>query len=226
MPAKVKSKKSVSDKQNILLKAFEALGESYSLGYDAQNFYDELKFLETEAEEYAESIGQVNNKEKAIRDTVNQFRKVDEIINKYKNKNSALIQILLDIQNEFNWLPKHILHWVSARVAIPISKIYTIANFYEVLNLEPVGEHIIQVCQGTACHVRGSSELMQRVSAILGIEPGETDAEQVFTLKSVHCLGCCALAPVIKVDEQYYGNPSMENLKEIFDSCREEEMAA
>lgn len=67
---------------------------------------------------------------------------------------------------------------------------------------------------------------MQRVSAILGIEPGETDAEQVFTLKSVHCLGCCALAPVIKVDEQYYGNPSMENLKEIFDSCRDKEMAA
>ena len=225
MPAKVKSKKSVSDRQNILLKAFEALGESYSLGYDSQSFYDDLKFLETEAEGYAQSIGQVNNKKKAILDTANQFRKVDEIINKYSNKNSALIQILLDIQNEFNWLPTHLLHWVSARIDVPISKIYTIANFYEVLSLEPTGEHIVQVCEGTACHVRESSELMKRVSALLGIEPGETDADLVFTLKAVHCLGCCALAPVIKVDEQYYGNPSMDYLKKIFDSCREKEPA-
>ena len=74
--------------------------------------------------------------------------------------------------------------------------------------------------------MRGSSELMRRVSAILGIEPGETDQEQVFTLKAVHCLGCCALAPVIKVDEQYYGNPSMDDLKEIFDSSREKGTAA
>lgn len=226
MQAKVKSKKSASDKQSVLLKAFEALGESYSPEYDSTAFYDELQFLETQAEGYAKSIGQVDNKKKAILDTVRQFRTVDTIIKRYKNKKSAMIQILLDVQNEFSWLPEHILHWISARVDVPISKIYTIADFYEVLSLEPVGEHIIQVCQGTACHVRGSSELMRRVSAIFGIEPGETDPDMVFTLKAVHCLGCCALAPVIKVDEQYYGNPSMDDLKEICDSCREKEMAA
>ncbi len=224
MPAKVKSKKTASDKQSVLLKAFEALGESYSPEYDSSAFYDELQLLETQAEEYAKYIGQIDNKKKAILDTANQFRTVDKIIKKYKNKKSAMIQILLDVQNEFNWLPKHILHWISARVDVPIAKINTIADFYEVLSLEPVGEHIVQVCQGTACHVRGSSELMRRVSAILGIEPGETDPEQVFTLKAVHCLGCCALAPVIKVDEQYYGNPSMDDLKKIFDSSREKEM--
>lgn len=228
MPArqKVKLKKPASDKQSVLLKAFEALAESYALGYDSQNFYDELKFLEQEAEGYAKTIGLVDNKKKAILDTVNQFRKVDRIIKKYKNKKNALVQMLLDVQNEFNWLPRHILHWISARFDIPISKIYTIANFYEVLSLEPVGEHLIQVCQGTACHVRGSFELMQRVSAILGIGPGETDADMVFTLKSVHCLGCCALAPVMKIDEDYYSNPSIEDLKEIFVIYRKEKKAA
>ena len=109
------------------------------------------------------------------------------------------------------------------RLNIPICELYTLANFYEVLSLEPIGKHIIQVCEGTACHVRGSSELMQRVSALLGIKAGETDAEQLFTLKSVHCLGCCALAPVIKINEKYYNNPPIKELKEIFNTCREKE---
>lgn len=226
MQAKVKPKKSTPDTRSIVLTAFQAMGESYSPEFDSNAFFDELRFLETQAEEYAESMGQVDNKKKVMLDLVDQFRTIDKIIKKYKNKKSAMIQILLDVQNTFNWLPKHLLHWISARIDVPVSKIYTIAHFYEVLSLEPVGEHIIQVCQGTACHVRGSSELMQRVSAILGIEPGETDTELVFTLKAVHCLGCCALAPVIKVDEQYYGNPSMDDLKRIFDSCRERKTAA
>ena len=226
MPARVKSKTTTSDKQSVLLKAFEAMGESYSPEYDSNTFYDELKFLETEAEEYAESIGQVDNKKKAILDTVSQFRAVDKIIKKYKNKKSAMIQILLDVQNEFNWLPRHILHWIAARIEVPVSKLLTITNFYEVLNLEPIGAHTIQVCQGTACHVRGSSQLMQRISAILDIEPGETDTDFIFTLKSVHCLGCCALAPVIKIDEDYYSNPSMEDLREIFEMYREKEKTA
>lgn len=226
MPARVKSKNAASDKQSVLLKAFEAMGESSSPEYDSNAFYDELRYLETEAEEYARSIGQVDNKKKAILDTVSQFRTVDKIIKKYKNKKSAMIQILLDVQNEFNWLPRHILHWIAARIEVPVSKILTITNFYEVLNLEPIGDHVIQVCTGTACHVRGSSELMQRVSAILGIEPGETDADLVFTLKSVHCLGCCALAPVMKIDEDYYSNPSIEDLREIFGMYREKEKTA
>ena len=89
------------------------------------------------------------------------------------------------------------------------------------MSLEPRGEHTIQVCQGTACHVRGSSELMGRVSSLLGIQPGETDSEQLFTLQSVRCLGCCALAPVIKIDDQYYNNPRVTKLEKIFDSYRE-----
>lgn len=213
----------VSDKQNVLLKGLEVLGEYYALGYEEQNFYKELKYLEAEAKYHAESLGQVKKKEKAILDTVNQLRKIDDIIGSYNYKKSALIQILLDIQHEYNWLPPHILNWISLRLTVPITTLYTLANFYEVLSLEPIGDHIIQVCQGTACHVRGSSELMQRVSALLDIQPGETDVDRLFTLKSVHCLGCCALAPVMKVDDQYYRNPSIETLKEIFTTYRKKE---
>jgi NADH:ubiquinone oxidoreductase subunit E/CheY-like chemotaxis protein len=227
IPAPVKKPEQAPvDKQGALLKGLEALGEYYALGYEEPNFYNELKYLEAEAKYHAESLGQVKKREKAILDAVNQLRTVDIIIGKYSYKKNALIQILLDIQNEFNWLPHHILNWVSIRLTVPIAKIYTLAHFYEVMSLEPKGKHTIQVCEGTACHVRGSSELMRRVSALLGIKPGETDKGLVFTLKSVHCLGCCALAPVMKIDENYYSNPSIKMLKEIFATYREKEETA
>lgn len=218
---KSKPKKTALDKQKVLLKGLEALGEYYALGYEGENFFKELHYFESESEYHTKSFGQMKRKGKALLEIVNQIQTVEEIIKMHEYKKNALIQILLDIQNKLNWLPQHILNWISVRLDVPISSIYTIANFYEVLSLKPRGAHVVQVCEGTACHVRGSSELLQRVSALLGIQAGETDPELSFTLKSVHCLGCCALAPVIKVDEQYFSNPSIATLKKIFSSCRE-----
>jgi NADH-quinone oxidoreductase subunit E len=212
-----------SQKQNILLKGLEVLGEFCALGEERQNFYSELKHLDAEIKFHEESLGRIKKKEKAILETVAQFRAVDSIIKKHNYKKSALIQIMLDIQNEIKWLPQHVINWVSARLNIPVADLYSLANFYEVLSLEPVGSHMVQICDGTACHVRGASELVERVSALLGIKPGETDAEQLFTLKTVHCLGCCALAPVVKIDDKYYSNPSMDTLKKIFKTYREKE---
>ena len=131
-----------------------------------------------------------------------------------------MIQILLDIQMEFNWLPRHCLEWVSTRLNILPTNIYTIANFYEALSLEPRGDHLFQICTGTACHVRGAAGLVDRVSSLLGIEPGQTDSEQLFTLETVHCLGCCALGPVMVVDGEYHSNPSTEEIEEIVASCK------
>lgn len=209
------------NEQDILLRGLEVLGESYALGVEKRHFFEELRYLEAEAKYHAESLGQIEKKEKAIHDIVHDLRLVDEIIHKYEYKKSALIQILLDVQVKLNWLPRHTLKWVSIRLNIPLANIYRIANFYEAMSLEPRGAHTVQVCQGTACHVRGSSELMERVSSLLGIQPGETDSEQLFTLQSVRCLGCCALAPVIKIDDQYYNNPRVTKLEKIFDSYRE-----
>jgi len=217
MPEKV-----TADKQDILLKGLEVLGESYSLGIEKRHFFEELRYLEAEAKYHAESLGQIKKKEKAIQDVVSELRVVDDIIDKYEYKKSALIQILLDIQIKLNWLPRHTLKWVSIRLNIPLANVYNIATFYEALSLEPRGVHIVQVCEGTACHVRGSAGLMERISSLLGIQPGETDSEQLFTLKSVRCLGCCALAPVIKIDDKYYSNPTVTRFKKILNTYKEE----
>jgi len=204
-----------SGKQNILLKALEALGEYCSLGLEERDFFDELKYLESQAQGYAETLGRAEKKEKAILDIVRDLRLVDEVISGYEYKKNALIQILLDIQIKLNWLPLHCLKWVSTRLGIPLAGIYAIANFYETLSLEPRGAHLIQICTGTACHVRGADGLLIKVSNMLGIEPGQTDSQQLFTLETVHCLGCCALGPVMAVDDEYYSNPSMKEIKQI-----------
>ena len=208
------------NKQNVVLKGLEVLGQYYSLGFKERQFFDELRSLESEAKYHADRLGQVKEKGQAVLDIVRDLRLIDGIIQKYAYKKNALIQILLDIQIEFNWLPRHCLEWVSTRLNIPHTNIYTIANFYEALSLEPRGTHLIQICTGTACHVRGATGLVDRVSSILGIEPGQTDPEQLFTLETVHCLGCCALGPVMVVDGEYYSNPSTKQIGEIAASCK------
>jgi len=207
------------NEQSVVLKGLEVLGQYYSLGFKERQFFDELRSLESEAKYHADRLGQVKEKGHAVLDIVRDLRLVDSIIQRYAYKKNALIQILLDIQMKFNWLPRHCLEWVSTRLNIPRTNIYTVANFYEALSLEPRGAHLIQICTGTACHVRGAAGLVDRVSSILGIKPGQTDSEQLFTLETVHCLGCCALGPVIVVDGEYCSNPSTKQIREIAALC-------
>ena len=155
---------------------------------------------------WAESLGQIKKKERAILDIRDDLLETDAILRKYDFQKNSLIQVLLDVQERFRWLPRHILSWIGGRLNIPLRDIYIVANFYEEFSLEPRGRHTVQVCTGTACHVRGASEMLTRVSATLGIQAGETDSKQAFTLETVHCLGCCALAPVAVVDETLYGH--------------------
>jgi len=221
MPAAVEVAKPEVDRQDVLLKGLESLGNYYALGLESHQFYEELRYLETEAKYHTERLGQIQRREQAISTIVRDLHLVDDVIARYQYKKSTLIQMLLGIQRQLHWLPRHTLKWLSMRLNIPLAQIYTIADFYEAFSLEPQGAHLIQVCEGTACHVRGASELMDRVSTLLNIKPGETDADQVFTLQTVHCLGCCALAPVVKIDNEYYNNPNMNRLKKLFDSYRE-----
>jgi len=211
------------DKHEVLLRGLTVLSESYSVDLPRQNFLDELKYLETEAKYHAQMLGQVKKEEKAILDVVQELRIVDEIVDRHNFQKNMLIQILLEIQATLRWLPRYVLKWVAARLDIPLADIMTITNFYEAFSLEPQGRHTIQVCLGTACHVRGAPELLTKVSAVLGIKPGQTDTTQTFTLNTVHCLGCCALAPVLKIDETYYSDPSLDEMKEIFKSYATQE---
>jgi NADH-quinone oxidoreductase subunit E len=214
------------DKYDLLLQGLDVLGEAYSMGLDKRQLLNELAYLENEAKYHAESLGQIKKKERAILDIRDELLETDAIMRKYKFQKNALIQMLLDIQEKFRWLPRHILSWMAGRLNIPLREIYVIANFYEAFSLEPRGRHIVQVCTGTACHVRGASEMLTRVSALLGIEPGQTDNKQAFTLETVHCIGCCALAPVVQIDSQYHRDPSRSKLEKIIKSLEKEEAQA
>lgn len=139
------------------------------------------------------------------------LRKVDEIINRYKGEEGVLIQLLLDLQSEFNWISPEVIARISEQMRIPKSQIFRIATFYKAMNLKPVGRHIIQVCLGTACQVRGAPKILDRVEENLKIKEGATTSDMRFSLKRVNCLGCCAMGPVIVVDGTYHGKitPSM-----------------
>jgi NADH-quinone oxidoreductase subunit E len=141
--------------------------------------------------------------------------KVDEIIDKYPAQPSVLIQLLLDIQSECNWIPKEAIQGVSERLKVPVSQIYRVASFYKAMSLIPRGRHVINVCLGTACHVRGAPRIIDKVEESLGIETGETTGDMKFTLERVNCLGCCALGPVMVVDKDYHGKMTPAKVKEV-----------
>jgi NADH-quinone oxidoreductase subunit E len=191
------------------------MSEYYSLGLHEPQLNLELRNLEAEAMRHAEAIKQIRKKEEAIGQMVQDLNNVEKILDKHQSDKSALIQILLDIQAQNHWLPKVSLIWVSQRLGVPWSQIYHIATFYKAFSLIPRGRHQVQVCLGTACQVREAPKVLDRVIDVLGIQPGETDSEQKFTLDTVNCLGCCALGPVVMIDKDYYSNPSTEQLKQI-----------
>lgn len=206
---------------DVLLEGLEVVARYRSLGLNDQSLPGELAALEAEATHYANRIGQIRKEEKAIEELMADLKTVDRIIEKHDYKKNALIQILLDIQATKGWLPRHVLLWTGRRLGIPLTRIYAVASFYEAFSLIPQGAHTVQVCTGTACHVRNGTQLLATVSSLLGIKPGQTDPSMQFTLKTVNCLGCCALAPVMKVDDTYYGNPSMKEMKTVFKELRE-----
>lgn len=213
------------NKQDALLKGLTAIGNGYSVGFDRSEFMGELRLLEAEAKFHARSLGDVKERERSILTIVKELRLVDEIIQKHDFKKGALIQILLETQLKLNWLPGYVLKWISERLDVSLSQIYTVASFYDALSLEPQGKHTVKVCTGTACHVRGAPDLMKKVSSILDIEEDETDDQQMFTLKTVNCLGCCALAPVMQLDDSFVSNPSIPKLKKTFNSLEEKEIS-
>ena len=132
---------------------------------------------------------------------------------------SALIQMLLGIQRQNNWLSEDALTWVSQRLDVPLTQIYQVSTFYKAFSLVPQGRHSISLCMGTACHVRGAPRLLDKITEVLKIRPGETSRDLQFTLNTVNCLGCCALGPVMMVDGKYHSNPSSTEINKIFATC-------
>jgi NADH-quinone oxidoreductase subunit E len=141
--------------------------------------------------------------------------RIDRIIDKYACDTGVLIQLLLEIQRELNWIPPEAIMRINKRLKIPVSEIYRVASFYTAMSLKPRGRHLVRVCAGTACYVRGGPRVLDSVERTLGIRAGETTADGKFTLETVNCLGCCALGPVAEIDGQYHGRLSAANVEQL-----------
>jgi len=144
--------------------------------------------------------------------------KLNNILTKYQGESDMLIQALLEVQHEFNWIPGDAIPAIASTLNVPRVRIHRIASYYKAMSLKPKGKHTIRVCMGTACHVRRSAKIMDHTQEILGFSGDGNTPDLKFTLERVNCLGCCALGPVIAVDKDYYSNPSAEKLKQIFSS--------
>ncbi len=142
---------------------------------------------------------------------------IDRIVDTHQGAADSLIQILLDIQREYHWLPKPALQAVGERLQVPMSRIRHIATFYKAFSLVPKGRHQVHVCMGTACHVRGATRILDSVRDLTGIDPGETDLELKFSLETVNCLGCCALGPVVEIDGKTHGKVSTAETADILE---------
>ncbi len=145
---------------------------------------------------------------------------VCEIIGRHGYQKASLIGILQDIQGEMNYLSRKALVQVANSLDLPLTRIYEVATFYKAFSLEPRGKHTIQVCLGTACHVRGGSRVLDYLENRLEVKPGETTRDLSFTLESVNCLGACALGPMMVIDKKYYGKINTNKIESILKKYR------
>ena len=143
------------------------------------------------------------------------IRLLNAIIKNYNGKKEFLICILQDVQNVFEYLPAKALEHVSEKLDIPLIQVYGVATFFKSFSLTPRGGHTCTVCLGTACHVRGAEKVLDKIKRKLDIDVGETTKDMQFTLKTVNCLGACALGPMVVVDEDYHGHMSQAKVDEI-----------
>ena len=146
---------------------------------------------------------------------------IDKILSEYPRDRRHSLAMMQDMQHHFNYIPEQRMQALAEYLDCPLSSLYSMATFYRALSLKPKGKHIIKLCDGTACHIRGSVNLITGIKRELDISPGETSGDGLFSLETVNCLGSCALAPVMVIDGVYYGKVTLEKLPEILNQYRE-----
>jgi len=142
-------------------------------------------------------------------------QRLDVILSHYECESWDLIPIMQDIQDAYSYLPKDELQEVSRRLKVPLTRIFSVATFFKMFSLVPKGRHQIKVCLGTTCHLRGGGRLVESLSNRLGVEPGYTTKDMQFSLETVGCLGSCAQAPVMMIDDKYFGRSSVDKAPKI-----------
>jgi len=148
------------------------------------------------------------------------FQQIDAIIDRYSGNPEALLMIMQDISDIYNYVPKEVVPVLSEKLGVRESLIYSVATFYKTISLEPRGKYIVNVCTGTACHVRGANRVMDALSDKLHINEGETTGDLVFTLEAVRCVGCCASGPVVTVNQETHGGLDSSKAVKLIDDYR------
>ena len=143
---------------------------------------------------------------------------IESILDNYQHDKGMLVSILQDVQAEYNYLPKESLVAVGKGLDAPLSQVYSVATFFKAFSLKPRGRHLIDVCLGTACHVRGGVRIMEAIERGLGIKQGETTEDFKYTLERVNCVGACALGPIVIVDGGHLGGMTTDKVKPLLDS--------
>lgn len=145
---------------------------------------------------------------------------LDSILHKRGKSRYQLIEVLQDIQSSYNYLPEDILRTVAEELEVPPIEVFRVANFYKAFALKPRGKHLLTVCMGTACHVRGAPKFLDEVLGQLKVKPGETTGDGAFTVETVNCLGACALGPVVVLDGKYYKHMTAGKLRTLIQETR------
>ncbi len=139
--------------------------------------------------------------------------KVNELLTKYENRRSSLIPVLQEVQNQYRYLPQPVLRQISEKLNVPLPDVYHVATFYNCFSLEPVGRNLVQVCLGTACHVRGAPRVLDRILTDLKMPQPGTTKDVEFTVRTVRCIGCCGLAPVVRVNDNTHPHMTQAKVK-------------
>lgn len=146
--------------------------------------------------------------------------KINEICDRYVNERTPLMMILSDIQKEYGYIPLEVQELVSERTGVSVAEIYGVVTFYSFFSLKPKGKYVVGVCLGTACYVKGAQQVIDKFSEILGIAPGETTEDGLFTLDALRCIGACGIAPAVSINGKVYPKVSVSAIPAIVEEYK------
>ena len=152
-------------------------------------------------------------------------KKINEICDRYIAEKTPLMMILSDIQKEYGYIPLEVQEIVSARTGVSVADIYGVVTFYSFFSLQPKGKYVIGVCMGTACYVKGAQQIIDKFSEIIGIKPGETSEDGLFTLDALRCIGACGIAPAVQINGKVYPKLAVSAVPGIIEDFRKQEGA-
>jgi len=162
------------------------------------------------------------NAPERIMDLKADKEKIRLLVGKWKDKKGSLIMVLHEIEKHYGYVPREVSLEISREMGIPLARIYEVLTFYHYFKLTPPGKHTISVCLGTACYLKGAPALINEIHSILGISPGQITSDGLFNLNVVRCLGCCGLAPVLKVDDKIFGEVKVSDVIDIVSTYTKE----